>query len=302
MRLSVLGLVSLASFSLACPAVRPPKAAEPSVAAPTETGSGSHGAEQPLPPVPVPTGPADSPSPTPEPTDNEGASNPPQSDLSTDVISGKSTFYGGNLGGGTCSFSGYTLPAGLYGVAYSGQAWNNAASCGACIKVTGPNGNTISAMVRNICKTQRDIWGRKVNNGQIVDQCPECEKSHLDLFQNGFEQIGTLSAGIIPTSYTFTSCGISSPIVLRNKSGTSPYWFSMQVINANEPVATLEVSIDGGNSWKSTTRQFYNYFENSSGFGTSTVNVRVTSTTGKVLVIRDVQVASDSKTTATSNF
>lgn len=62
-------------------------------------------------------------------------------------VSGKSTFYGGNVAGGTCSFTGYTIPAGLYGTAFSGSAWNSAANCGACVKVTGPNGNSITAMV-----------------------------------------------------------------------------------------------------------------------------------------------------------
>ncbi|KAJ9142916.1 Rare lipoprotein A [Pleurostoma richardsiae] len=198
------------------------------------------------------------------------------------AVSGESTFYGGNLAGGMCSFSTYTLPAGLYGTAFSGSAWDSAANCGACVKVTGPNGNSITAM--------------------IVDQCPECDAGHLDLFQDAFEQLGDLSAGIISTSYTFVPCGITSPIVLHNKSGTSAYWFSMQVVNANEPVAKLEVSTDGGSTWQATTRQSYNFFENSSGFGTSSVDVRVTSQGGKTIVVNGVSVASDSQVTAGSNF
>ena len=61
--------------------------------------------------------------------------------------SGEATFYGGNLAGGTCSYSGYTLPSGLFGTAFSGAVWDNAAKCGACVAVTGPKGNTIKAMV-----------------------------------------------------------------------------------------------------------------------------------------------------------
>lgn len=62
-------------------------------------------------------------------------------------VSGSSTFYGGNLAGGNCMFSTYTLPSGILGTAFSGQKWDNAANCGACIEVTGPSG-TIKAMVR----------------------------------------------------------------------------------------------------------------------------------------------------------
>ena len=76
---------------------------------------------------------------------------PDQSDnesyLARRAVSGKSTWYGGNVQGGTCSFSTYTLPAGLYSTAFSGQVWNKAANCGGCVKVTHA-GKTITAMVR----------------------------------------------------------------------------------------------------------------------------------------------------------
>jgi hypothetical protein len=63
------------------------------------------------------------------------------------ALSGEATFYGGNLAGGACSFSTYTLPSSLFGTALSDSNWDNAAECGACISVTGPNGNSITAMV-----------------------------------------------------------------------------------------------------------------------------------------------------------
>ncbi|GJC80164.1 expansin-YoaJ [Colletotrichum liriopes] len=218
---------------------------------------------------------------------------PSSSSASTPVVSttpisgsgskqGKSTFYGGNTSGGMCSFSTYTIPSGLYGTAFSGQAWDSAAHCGACVKVTGPNGNSLTAM--------------------IVDQCPECDEGHLDLFQNAFANLGSLSDGIIQTSYEFVECGITSPIKLHNKSGTSSHWFSMQVLNHNEPVSTLEVSTDGGSTWQKTTRQPYNFFENPSGFGTDSVDVRVTSESGKTVTVKSVGVASDSEHEAASNF
>ena len=68
-------------------------------------------------------------------------------------VAGEATFYGGNLNGGTCSFSNYQLPAGMYGTAFSGSAWNNAAECGACLDVTGPNGNTLRVMVSEMITT-----------------------------------------------------------------------------------------------------------------------------------------------------
>ncbi|KOS44413.1 hypothetical protein ACN38_g4644 [Penicillium nordicum] len=195
---------------------------------------------------------------------------------------GKATFYGGNVGGGTCSFSGYTLPSHLFGAALSLQRWDDAAECGACVSVTGPKGNSIKAM--------------------IVDQCPECESNHLDLFQDAFAELSGISAGIIQTTWSYVSCDLDGPLKLKNKEGTSAYWFSMQVVNANEAVTALEVSTDGGSSWKSTTRTYYNFFENTAGFGTSTVDVRITGASGKTVVVKDVGVSSGKEVTAGSNL
>ncbi|KAI1342514.1 RlpA-like double-psi beta-barrel-protein domain-containing protein-containing protein [Xylariaceae sp. FL0016] len=199
------------------------------------------------------------------------------------AVTGTSTFYGGNLNGGMCSFSTYaSLPSGIYGTAFSGSAWDTAAHCGACIEVTGPNGNSITAM--------------------IVDQCPECDEGHLDLFEDAFKVLSPSSSDPLATSYTYTDCGITSPLILHNKSGASAYWFSMQVLNANGPVSKLEVSTDGGSTFQSVTRTEYNFFEYSSGFGDGAVTVRVTSESGTTVTVKDVDVASDTQITAGSNF
>ncbi|OGM42587.1 extracellular cellulase CelA/allergen Asp F7-like protein [Aspergillus bombycis] len=193
----------------------------------------------------------------------------------------KHTFYGGNISGGACSFSGYTLPSNLFGTALGSPRWDNAAECGACVAVTGPNGNTIKAM--------------------IVDKCPECDSNHLDLFQSAFAELADISKGVIDINWSYVSCDIDSPLKLKNKEGTSAYWFSMQVVNANEAVTSLEVSTDGGSTWQSTTRSDYNYFENSSGFGTETVDVRVTGKSGKVVTVKNVGVSSGTEVTASGN-
>ncbi|OQD80173.1 hypothetical protein PENANT_c038G09395 [Penicillium antarcticum] len=204
------------------------------------------------------------------------------SSSSSQENSGSATFYGGNVSGGTCSFSSYTLPSTLFGTALSADRWDDAANCGSCVSVTGPNGKTIKAMV--------------------VDQCPECESNHLDLFQSAFAELSDISAGVIDIDWSYVSCDLDGPVKLKNKEGTSAYWFSMQVINANEAVTKLEVSTDGGSSWQSTTRTYYNYFENSSGFGQDTVDIRVTGSSGKTVVVKDVGCSSGSEVTASSNL
>lgn len=65
------------------------------------------------------------------------------------TYSGEATYYGGNVQGGACSFSTYTLPSGIFGTALSDSNWSNSAECGGCVSVKGPNGNSITAMVNH---------------------------------------------------------------------------------------------------------------------------------------------------------
>ncbi|MCJ1313831.1 hypothetical protein MMC25_007511 [Agyrium rufum] len=198
------------------------------------------------------------------------------------ALTGTATYYGGNVQGGICSFSTYTLPSSLYGTALSDSNWANAAECGACVSVKGPSGNNITAM--------------------IVDQCPGCGQNHLDLFPDAFAKLASPSKGVINVSWSYVTCPIAKPLQLHNKSGVSAYWFSMQVVNANKAVASLQVSTDKGKTWKSTTRQTYNFFENSSGFGITTVDVKVTSVAGDVVTVKNVVVSPNSVVTAATNF
>ena len=69
-----------------------------------------------------------------------------QRDLVRRSLSGQATYYGGNVKGGACSFSTYTLPAGLYGTAISDSNWDTAGQCGGCVQATY-QGKSVTAMV-----------------------------------------------------------------------------------------------------------------------------------------------------------
>ena len=76
----------------------------------------------------------------------------------------------------------------------------------------------------------------------------------------------------------------------------------MQVLNANKRVASLEFSTNGGSSWTSTERKEYNYFQLSSGSGTSSVDVKVTSVDGDVVIVKDVNIGGGVTGVASGNF
>lgn len=63
------------------------------------------------------------------------------------ATTGEASFYGGNTQGGMCSFASYTILSGLDGTALSSAFWEGSTACGACVKVTGPGNDNITAMV-----------------------------------------------------------------------------------------------------------------------------------------------------------
>ncbi|KAK1085327.1 hypothetical protein LTR33_002171 [Friedmanniomyces endolithicus] len=214
-------------------------------------------------------------------------------------LSGQATFYGGNVHGGTCSFSTYTLPSGLYGTALSDSNWDDAGNCGGCVAVTY-GGKTVTAM--------------------IVDECPGCGTNHLDLFPTTFSALASPSAGIIDVTWDYVPCPVTGPLQIHmarasttlpprtlsntyvQKSGVSEYWFSAQVVNAHRRTSKMEVSTNQGASWTTATRMTYNFFEISSGVGANSAWIRVTSQTGTTVVVKNVPMTSDAIVTAGGNY
>ena len=68
----------------------------------------------------------------------------------------------------------------------------------------------------------------------VVDKCPGCGESGLDLFQDGFAALADISQGRIDVNWQWTPCGMSNPLQVHLKEGASQWWFSAQVVGANK--------------------------------------------------------------------
>lgn len=150
-------------------------------------------------------------------------------------LKGQATFYGGNVQGGACSFSTFTLPPGIFSTALAGPNWNTSGNCGGCVAVQGPkntNADPIIAMVsihlpkgyltsRRILYLRLDILFIDYPQ-QIVDKCPDgdCTENHLDLFPDAFAAIGDPNAGVIPISWDYVECPddkITGPLSIHSE-------------------------------------------------------------------------------------
>jgi expansin (peptidoglycan-binding protein) len=170
---------------------------------------------------------------------------------------GSGTYYAAD-GTGNCSFD--ATPNDLMVAAMNAADYSNAAWCGACLDVTGPNGE---AVVR------------------VVDQCPGCAHGDLDLSQSAFAAIAPLSAGRVAISWHEVACPETGPIAYRFKEGSNPYWTAIQVRDHRYPISKLEAQT--GASWTELPRADYNYFIAATGLGGGPFALRVSDQRGHVL-------------------
>jgi expansin len=187
-----------------------------------------------------------------------------------EVQDGIATYYDAT-GAGNCSFD----PTGDLNVAaMNAEQYARSAACGECVRVEGPKG---------------------VVTVRIVDQCPECQRGHLDLSREAFAQVATLADGRVPVRWTVVACDVGGSLAYRFKEGSSQYWTALQVRNHRLPIRSLELR--SGSGWVDLPRESYNYFVAAQGVGTGAFTVRVTSSDGQQLEdalqgVRDGQVVS----------
>ncbi|HEY5960537.1 MAG TPA: expansin EXLX1 family cellulose-binding protein [Polyangiaceae bacterium] len=174
--------------------------------------------------------------------------------------SGEATFYDSN-GNGNCSYG--TAVNGKDIAALNNPDYNMAAWCGACAQVTGPKG-TVTVLIQ--------------------DRCPECATGDLDLNPGAFDKIADHAAGRVKITWKFVPCDLTGPVSYHFKEGSSVGWTAVQVLNHRLPIAKFEYSTDFGVTWKTVSRVEYNYFIVESGFGPIPAQVRITASTGQVLV------------------
>jgi len=172
--------------------------------------------------------------------------------------SGRATYYGNAAPGGACSFP--APPADHLTTAAGPADYAQAAACGGYLEVTGRRG-TIVVKVDNLC--------------------PECEPGHLDLSTEAFARLDALGAGVTPISFhQVVDPPLTAGLSFRVKEGSSQWWLALLVDGHGNPLRSVEVSADGGRSWKSLARTDYNYWLAAGGAGPGPFRVRVTDLRG----------------------
>lgn len=160
------------------------------------------------------------------------------------VYKGKASHYDGGNSGGNCSLPG--PPANRLYAALGSAQYSGSAACGSFLDVTGPKG-TVRVMV--------------------LDRCAGCTGGKIDLSKQAFAKIADLSKGITSITYrAVVNPPSPGPLTFRMKSGTSQYWFAVQVGNHGNPVKSVAAK-RAGSSWRAAKRGSDNYWVIDGGMG-----------------------------------
>jgi expansin len=196
---------------------------------------------------------------------------------SNPIHDGVATYYFAT-GDGACLFG--PSPSDLMVAAMDTQYFDDSAFCGAYIHVVGPQGEVTV---------------------RIVDWCPNCLSSHVDLSQEAFAQIADISQGIVPITWQIVSPEIPGPIAYHFKDGSNQWWTAVQIRNHRNPIAQFEYH--NGSQWVSVPRTAYNYFvQTNPGMGTGPYTFRVTDIYGNVLIDSGVPHVENSTVNGANQF
>lgn len=138
------------------------------------------------------------------------------------AASGSASYYstGGN---GMCNLG---APATDAYAAVGRAEYAGGKACGTWLDVTGPAGTT---------------------RVQVVDLCPSCPAGKIDLSKASFTRIGSLSAGIIPVTYsTSANPQPAAPLKVKLKGGTGHSSLTAVVDNHYNPLSTVELQTAAG--------------------------------------------------------
>ncbi|MFD9334700.1 expansin EXLX1 family cellulose-binding protein [Streptomyces sp. NPDC060028] len=173
---------------------------------------------------------------------------------------GVATAYAAGDGNGACLFG----PSDdLMIAAMNTTDYESSRACGAYVRVRAANGVSITV--------------------RITNECPlPCAPGQLDLSEQAFAKLADPKVGRIPITWSLLSPHASGALSIRYKTGSSPHWCGIQVIDHRNPVARLEVRTENG--WRRLPRTEYNYFLSADGSGCGGA-MRITDIYGEQLTV-----------------
>jgi expansin (peptidoglycan-binding protein) len=199
------------------------------------------------------------------------------------VYSGDGTAYGMPTNGGNCLFPKLEYYNDMMLAAINKPQYTQDMGCGVCAVVVSDTHPYQPIRVR------------------ILDQCPECAHGSLDFSDKAFKALTNMDPARVKITWAVVPCDVDiagypalvkkgSPVKFQFKTGSSQWWFQVQVFNTVYPVAALECKVGG--QFKPMRRENHNYWVKPDGdAGPGPFSFRVTLADSTVIVADGVQMA-----------
>jgi expansin (peptidoglycan-binding protein) len=192
--------------------------------------------------------------------------------------SAEALYYNPQAGVDSCSLE--PLAAGGWYVSVPAGQYQAGAACGAYLDITGPHGSI---------------------QAEIVDHCPGCAASQLDLSSTAFARIQPLASGTAAVSYQLArDPQLSGPVAVRVGPGSGLGSLTIQVVNHGNPLARVQVATqqdtarDGSaqhGPWTSLAPRADGYWVAASGVGAGPFDVRITDALGNQAVLTRIRLS-----------
>jgi len=195
---------------------------------------------------------------------------------------GTATYYEYTPGSGVCDMP--FSDEGPYTAALNNVDFESYAMCGLYVRVTGPLGTI-------------DV--------KIVDMIGSGPAVTIDLNRPAFEEIAGVGVGTAEVTWKTVADPTSEPISVYIRSGSNPWWTSVQAVNHRYGIAAVECL--GPQGFFDVPRQNYNYFTVETGMGgISTIDdpftLRLTDVNGQTVVIEDIPHSPGESFTSNAQF
>lgn len=137
---------------------------------------------------------------------------------------------------------------------------------------------------------------------RVIDQCPECEHGSLDFSDKAFKALTNMDPARVKITWALIPCDIdileypallekNAQLKFKFKSGSTRYWFEVQVYNTRYPVSLVEMKIN--DEYIKMVRKNYNYWSIPGGNGVDSgegpYTFRVTLADSTVILAEDVE-------------
>ncbi len=199
------------------------------------------------------------------------------------IYTGDGTAYGDGNGGGNCLFPKKEFYNDLMYAAINQDQYVSDFGCGLC---------AVAVSTSNPFKPIRI---------RVIDRCPECAHGSLDFSDTAFKAMTNMNPARVKIAWALIPCDVDiagypalvekgSDIKFQFKTGSSQWWFQVQIFNTRYPVAKVEMKVNGG--YMTLSRETHNYWSKpNADVGGGPYTFRVTLADSSVIVAENVPMA-----------